>query len=131
MALLSSAQAAAVRAVRALAWKDAFVLEQAAVSTDIEDLYDDAAADAPTPTTLYGDWQWVETQEAEGTPGGAAIQGHVALSTSVEHWDLLNAAGARIIVDNIRCQILSVSQYPVNGECVVRAARLTSEEVEA
>lgn len=126
---LSTAQIAAIKAVRATAWNRPFEVYRD-VKGPITEYYDTpAAVVSGSHQVLSGDWAWRGQVENRGAASGVVQHADLALATDILHSGALMEPGTRLVVDGITVAVVRASPYPDSGEIVINAVRvLTTNE---
>jgi len=123
MPILTAAQQAAIKQVRALAWNRSFTVETTRIEAIGLDYYDEPTIFSGT-ATLQGDWTWREQMERRGSPGGIVDNADLILATDIAYSGALVASGTRLRVEGRLCSILGMTPYPDSGELVLTAVRV-------
>jgi len=122
MSILNASQKAAIKRMRALAWNRPFTVEQIARTVG-SDFYD-SPTDVMTTIDLEGDWTWNPEMRVKGSEGGEFGESDLLLACDIINSGAFIYSGSRLLVDGIRCAIVSVNPFEDSGEVVVAARRI-------
>ena len=120
--MLTTAMKAAIKAARARAWTKAFTLET--VSRVEGDEYYEDPTDTITSVNLLGDYTWNPQYKSRSFIGGETTEADILLACDIVYSGALIHSGARIVVEGMRCAILSVNPYLDSGEVVISGRKI-------
>ena len=122
--ILTPGHTVAIKSIRKKAWTKPFTVYTESTLLPGEDAYDEPfVVQSGSSINLAGDWDWSNQHSKEGTEGGMTDKADLILATDILYSGSFGL-GARLMVDGIRCSIVSLNPYPDTGEIVVSAKRV-------